>query len=79
MNATILDLRYKTKKVLEALERRETVAVLHRGKLKGRIVPAGPSSTSKVKETEFFGMHATFKQSVAATMTDLRSGRHRDL
>lgn len=79
MNATILDLRYKTKKVLEALERRETVAVLHRGKLKGRIVPVGPSTTSKVKDTEFFGMHSDAKQSVEAVMSNLRGGRHSDL
>ncbi|MDX2020817.1 MAG: type II toxin-antitoxin system Phd/YefM family antitoxin [Deltaproteobacteria bacterium] len=79
MNATILDLRYKTKKVLEALERRETVAVHHRGKIKGRIVPAAPLATSKVKDTEFFGMHAKAKASVEAIMNDLRGGRHRDL
>jgi prevent-host-death family protein len=39
MNATILDLRYRTKDVLKAVERGETVTVLYRGKAKARIMP----------------------------------------
>ena len=34
MNATIVDLRYKTKKILEALDRRETVTLTYHGKVK---------------------------------------------
>ena len=39
MKATILDLRYKMKDVLAAVERGETITVLHRGKPKARLVP----------------------------------------
>ena len=40
MKATIVDLRHRTKDVLKAVERGETVAVLYRGKEKARIVPS---------------------------------------
>ncbi len=79
MNASIVDLRYKTKQILEALERRETVAVLYRGKLKARIVPASTTAPKRVRETAFFGMHSGEKKSVLEVMETLRGGRHRDL
>jgi len=34
MNATIVDLRYRMKDVLRAIDRGETVTVLYRGKVK---------------------------------------------
>jgi prevent-host-death family protein len=39
MEATIVDLRYRMKDVLRAIDRGETVTVLYRGKPKARIVP----------------------------------------
>ena len=39
MNATIVDLRYRMKNVLLAIDRGETVTVLYRGKEKARLVP----------------------------------------
>jgi len=39
MKATIVDLRYRMKDVLSAVERGETVTVLYRGKPKAKIVP----------------------------------------
>ena len=39
MEASVVDLRYKMKDVLEALERKETVTILYHGKIKGKIVP----------------------------------------
>jgi len=38
MKATILDLRYRMKDVLAALERGETITVLHHCKAKARLV-----------------------------------------
>lgn len=39
MKATILDLRYRMKDVLRAIDRGESVTVLYRGKKKARLVP----------------------------------------
>jgi antitoxin (DNA-binding transcriptional repressor) of toxin-antitoxin stability system len=41
MKATIVDLRYRMKDVLRAIDRGETVTVLYRGNEKARIVPSG--------------------------------------
>ena len=78
MNASIVDLRYKTKQILEALERRETVSVLYHGKVKGRLVPA-QADRKKVQDTDFFGMRAKDRTPVAEVMQALRGGRYRDL
>jgi len=79
MNASIVDLRYRTKQVLEALERRESVSVLYHGKLKGTIVPAASQNPHKVTDTAFFGMRKQDKRAVSEIMSALRGGRHRDL
>jgi len=78
MKASIVDLRYKTKRILAALDRQETVSVLYHGKLKGTIVPP-PRSRRKVEDCAFFGMRAKDRTSVAAVMRELRGGRHRAL
>ncbi len=78
MNASIVDLRYRTKQILEALERRETVSVLYHGKVKGRLVPT-QSERKKVQETAFFGMRAKDRTPVPEVMRALRGGRYRDL
>lgn len=44
MNATIVDLRYRMKDVLRAIDRGETVIVLHRGKERARLMPLAPAS-----------------------------------
>ena len=55
MDATILDLRYRTKDVLKAVERGEVVTVLYRGKEKARIVPiAGRPKTRNIRSDEAF-------------------------
>ena len=35
MKASIVDLRYKTREILEALERNESVTVLYHGRVRG--------------------------------------------
>lgn len=75
MEASILDLRYKMKAVLQALDRREKVRILYHGKEKGTIIPTDPGSKLKVKEHPFFGMNRKDKRSVLDVMEDLRRGR----
>jgi antitoxin (DNA-binding transcriptional repressor) of toxin-antitoxin stability system len=47
MKASIVDLRYRMKDVLRAIDRGETVTVLYRGREKARLVPI------KAKRDEF--------------------------
>jgi prevent-host-death family protein len=57
MKATILDLRYRMKDVLEAVDRGETVTVFHRGKAKARLVPIETKpARSKLRADEAFGL-----------------------
>jgi antitoxin (DNA-binding transcriptional repressor) of toxin-antitoxin stability system len=62
MNATIVDLRYRMKDVLRAIDRGETVTVLYRGKAKAALMPisppSGPSnkSTPKTADQPLFGL-----------------------
>jgi len=92
VRASILDLRYKMKEVLEALDRNETVDILYHGKLKGVITPASDSSNDlansitstsanamKVQDHPFFGSDQTNPLSVEEQMSKLRRGRYRDL
>ncbi len=46
MNATIVDLRYRMKEVLRAIDRGETVMVLYRGKEKARLMPVLAASSA---------------------------------
>ena len=46
MNATIVDLRYRMKDVLRAIDRGETVTVLYRGKARARLTPVPPASSA---------------------------------
>lgn len=79
MEASILDLRYKMKSILEALDRNEAVKILYHGKLKGTLLPSQRTSKLKVKQHPFFGMQSTEKKSVNDIMDDLRGGRYGDL
>jgi hypothetical protein len=76
MKASIVDLRYKTREILEALERNESVTVLYHGRVKGVIQPAGQASPPAITEHPFFGMHSGEKRSVAEEMKRLRQPRH---
>jgi antitoxin (DNA-binding transcriptional repressor) of toxin-antitoxin stability system len=79
MEASILDLRYKMKEVLQALERREKVRILYHGKEKGTIIPTDSGTSEKVKEHPFFGMSRKQKRPVSDLMQDLRGGRYNAL
>ena len=79
MEASIVDLRYKMKDVLKALNRNETVKIFYRGKISGTIIPAQHSTNrQKVAEHPFFGMHKGSQLSVSEEMNRLRGGRYKD-
>ncbi|HSQ42764.1 MAG TPA: hypothetical protein VLM37_10835 [Fibrobacteraceae bacterium] len=78
MDATVVDLRYRMSKVLQALGRREEVRVLYHGKPRGKIIPLGASKV-KAAEHPFFGSAAKNQISVDEVMDQLRGGRFRDL
>lgn len=76
MKASILDLRYKSTKILEALERNEEVTVLYHGKVKGVIKPVRKEPRQKVVEHPMFGMLKDGAPAVEEIMTSLRKPRH---
>lgn len=79
MRASIVDLRYRMKDVLLALERNERVTVTYRGKVKGVIVPKGEKagkSKKAMREHPFFGMTAGDTRPVEEIMRDLRKPRY---
>ena len=82
MRATIVDLRYRMKDVLKAVERGETVTVTYRGKPKARIVPISEKPKSlKMTEHPAFGMWKDREdmKDPAAWVRKLRQGRRFDL
>lgn len=80
MRATVVDLRYKMRDVLEALERREKVEILYHGKIKGVIIPVqGKTDKIKVEDHPFFGMEKDDTEDVDSIMKSLRGGRYNDI
>lgn len=61
MRASVVDLRYRMKDVLRALDRNEEVTVTYRGKVKGVIVPkrGGKRNGCGWKTTHFSACCAT--------------------
>ena len=76
MKASIVDLRYKTKEILKALSRNESVTVLYHGKVRGVIVPAQEKSEFRVKDHPFFGMRKGSEETVLEELNRLRKPRH---
>jgi len=79
VKASIVDLRYKMKNVLKALDKGEIVKILYHGKVKGIIHPQRNESKRKVKDHAFFGMARGEKKSADVTMEELRSLRNHDI
>ncbi len=77
MKATVVDLRYKMKGILQALDRNEQVVIMYHGKEKGIIIPASISQNVKIAEHPFFGMNKDKKNlSVEEELSNLRSTRY---
>ncbi len=80
MEATILDLRYKMKDVLNALDKNEQVTVLYHGKVKGVIMPAKTDIEQKVTMHPFFGISTCDEQkTVLEELDGLRGNRFDDI
>ncbi len=75
MKATIVDLRYKMKDILKALDRNEKVTILYHGKVKGVINPVGKNEKQKVENHPFFGMNKKNEMTVDEEMDIIRSNR----
>ncbi|MCA9398675.1 MAG: type II toxin-antitoxin system Phd/YefM family antitoxin [Candidatus Omnitrophica bacterium] len=75
MKTTIVNLRYKMKEVLKALDRREKISILYHGKVKGVIIPVQEKTGQRVDEHPFFGMAKSSKKAVKKIMDDLRKPR----
>lgn len=76
MNASIVELRYKTNDILAALEHGERVTILYRGRPRATIVPLTDRSRLRVAEHPFFGMSEDGGESVEDTLARLRGPRH---
>ena len=76
MEASVVDLRYKMRDVLEALERRESVQILCHGKVKGTIVPASRGQKTRVADHPFFGMRKDELKSPVEFVDELRRSRY---
>ena len=79
MVATIVDLRYKMKDVLKALNRREKIKILYHGVQKGIIIPSEISKKIPIEDHPFFGMKKSEKMKVSKAMQILRGNRHNDI
>lgn len=77
MKASVVDMRYKMKEVLSALDRNESVEILYHGKVKGIIRPASRRAGKAVREHGFFGMYAGTNETVEASMERLRGRRYK--
>jgi len=77
MKATVVDLRYRMKDVLKALDRGETVTVLYRGKEKARLTPIEAERKGPLTSDPAFGMwkDRTDLKNVPAYVRNLRRGR----
>jgi len=79
MKASVVDLRYKMKDVLKALDRNEKITVFYHGKAKGIIMPAEHEKLKKVKDHPFFGMSKNEEKSVSDEVCRLREPRYNDI
>jgi hypothetical protein len=79
MDATILDLRYKMRNVLNALNRREKVRILYHGKVKGEIVPLKGGGKLKSSQHPLFGMLKDGKGRPDEIVSKMRRSRLHDL
>jgi hypothetical protein len=79
MKATILDLRYRMREILRALNKRERVTIFYHGKVKGTIIPVGAEKAGKVEDHPFFKMDGDETKSVDEQMDELRGSRFDDI
>lgn len=80
MKATTTDLRCRMNDVLKALDRNEEVTLIHRGKVRGILIPPRQKKQTKITSHPFFGMLAQQSEtSVLEELDKLRKPRYDDL
>jgi len=77
METSLTELRYKTRDILQALDQNEEITLLHRGTVRGVIMPV--KNRKKVSEHPFFGMSQDESRSVSEIMDELRGNRFDDI
>jgi len=75
MKASVVDLRYRMKEILKAIDRNEEVTILYHGKVKGVIKPMISRSRRRISDHPFFNMHPS-KKTVSEVMAELRGDRY---
>lgn len=79
MNATLVDLRYRTKDIMRAIERNETVHIFAHGKLKADLVPTTAPASKKARpsilDDPFFGSNKADTEPVQDKVRRLRNRR----
>ena len=79
MDASILDLRYKMRNVLDALNRREKVRILYHGKVQGEMIPFKGKNDAKTINHPLFGMLKREKGKPEDIVSQMRRSRYNDL
>ena len=83
MIASVMDLRYKMKEILAALDRNETVTITYRGKERAKMVPIEQpkQERSSVFDHPAFGMWKDREdmKDVEAWLRQRRQSRYHDL
>jgi antitoxin (DNA-binding transcriptional repressor) of toxin-antitoxin stability system len=79
MKASVVDLRYRMKEVLEAIKKNHLVELTYHGKVIATIVPSTFENRQSVKEHEIFGYSRDDHEPVEEKMKRMRKGRYRDL
>lgn len=77
MKASVMDLRYRTREILRALEAKEEITLTHRGTEKGTIIPATAQSSDakSLAEHPAVGMWADQIESVPDLIARIRQPR----
>jgi len=78
MKATFLDMRRNPQKILDAINRSETVTLTYRGKAVANIEPIKPAERGRAADHPAFGMWAGREDlnDPAAHVRNLRKARH---
>lgn len=76
MKASVIDLRYRMKEILKAIDRHEEVTILYHGKVKGVIRPEVSGRRRRISDHPFFNMYQS-KKAVNDVISDLRRDRYR--
>jgi len=80
MKASLVDLRRSPARILEAVDKRETVILSRRGKPFAKITPLTRETPASVRSHAAFGMwRDDDEMSVADQVREMRKGRFRDL